>query len=162
MLVLLPLIRSVPLGGSIFSSSNPSEPEARGQFEAAVEATSNGTLKVVSFEKTNGIPAGEGKYKVEYKAVILCVRDCRWTCWLSYADSPHGYQAISLEEEYQTWAKTPAPFRQDKRTFDSIIASYHCSKSGERTTVFGTLPFERTENGWRLIPRERLEDYVGR
>jgi hypothetical protein len=124
MLVLIALILS-GCGGP------PSASEGRKVIEDKIQANSNKLIRLVSFDKTNGIDRSNGStklYQLDYTAVIEFLDKCNWNS-VTFAASPY---------------RAPDP----NLIMDLPLPNWRVGNKG--TYIFkGELMFEMTEKGWR-------------
>jgi hypothetical protein len=109
------------------SSSTPSPTDGRRVVEAQIGQQSNGLIKLVSFEKTNGQETdfmGAKGYIMDYKAEIEFLDTCVW--------GTGGFGG----GDFVAARSSPMMFGVQKM------------QKGQRTTVSGKLGFRKTERGW--------------
>lgn len=135
-------------------SNRPSVSEGRTTLEAEIERDSSGLIRLLSFEKTDGISRevfGVKMYDLYYTAEIEFVEDCLWT---GGADASHQFFARRLAPKITPKIETieAEVARKLRRKFGiTMTSSVHEEgrvKKGERKQVTGQLLFKRTERGW--------------
>lgn len=111
------------------SSSAPSESEGRKAVEAMIAKTSDGCIKLLKFDKTNGLAGGLG-YRMEFTVEIEFLQDC----WFQGGDGmERGYTSFYSEPQ----KKAKEYYRQVNK------------RKGEKLRANSYIAFEKTENGWR-------------
>ncbi len=107
-------------------SSTPSGSEGREILETTIHTNSEGLIKLVDFEKTNGQEGelfGVKIYSMEFKAEIEFASDCYWN------------DAFQVSTQLRPmWAQMQGLQKGTART---------------KQTITGTIHFEKTEEGWR-------------
>ncbi|MFM9904876.1 MAG: hypothetical protein ACKVQJ_09940 [Pyrinomonadaceae bacterium] len=125
-LFLIPLILSA-CGGP------PSASDGRKLIEDKIQAGSGKFLKLISFDKTNGIDRSNGGtklYELDYTAEIEFLDNCNWNS-VTFAAGPY---------------RAPDP----NVIMDLPEPNWNVAKKGTRTKLTGKLMYEMTEKGWRL------------
>lgn len=105
-------------------SSSPSASEGRDILEGVIQSNSNGLIKLVEFEKTNGQESefmGVKAYAMEFQATIEFTADCYWN------------------DAFQTSTGRQPMFSLMTRTGNAQTPQ----------TILGEILFEKTEQGWR-------------
>ena len=108
------------------SGSIPSESDGRSALEQKIQKQSNGLIRLISFQKTNGIEQdifGMKQYRLEYTAEIEILGDCAWVG----NDGIVGWDGRFNTNRGKSRSK------------------------GERHKVSAYLEFEKAENGWRIV-----------
>ena len=127
--------QAIVLGFALFSmsllagcSSKPSESDMKQKIEQQIQQNSNGLIKLIGFQKTNGKDmefAGVKIYEMEWVANLEFTGDCLW--------DKSNFSAI------------PPP-----QGIDWLL---HMGKQkvqkGRRIDLSGKTTFEKTEKGWR-------------
>jgi hypothetical protein len=118
-------------------SGPPSASTGRAALEQKIQRESNGFIKLVSFEKTDGVSQeamGMKIYTLKYTAEIEFTDNCFWG---------DGNGLIG-------WGGN---FSADRSTGMALLdASTHfkAGKKGQKEKVTSSLTFQKTENGWNL------------
>lgn len=115
----------------------PTESDGRKILEAKIQSQSNGLIKLVSFEKTNGVQMehmGMKAYMMDFQAEIEFLDDCMWDgsapsifagSFNAVRDQPSGNDSLS-----------PAYAGKQKAT------------KGQRHKGPGIFIFKKSEQGW--------------
>lgn len=117
----------------------PSPSDGRKQVESQIQAESNGLIRLVSFDKTNGLDRDSGGrklYEMEYTAEIEFLDNCIWN-----SGGERGWNG-----SFVAIPRQPGHEGDWRGPFDPQEPS-----KGERQRVNGKLKFEKTEQGWRLV-----------
>jgi hypothetical protein len=117
-------------------NSKPSESNGRSALEAETQSESEGLIKLVSFQKTNGVERefrGAKVYELEYIAEIEFLEDCIWG-----GDRAFGWGGSFHARRPDYFDRPPYLMRGAR------------GNKGQRERVSGKLIFEETEKGWRL------------
>jgi hypothetical protein len=117
----------------------PSPSDGRKQVETQIQAESNGLIRLVSFDKTNGLDrdlGGRKLYEMEYTAEIEFLDNCIWN-----SGGERGWNG-----SFVAILKQPGHEGSFRGSFDPLEPS-----KGEHQRVNGKLKFEKTEQGWRLV-----------
>jgi hypothetical protein len=107
---------------------------ARLTYEQDVSRASQGMLRVVSFEKTNGISQnmyGQRLYELDFRAVVEFVQP-GWT---------NSGAMFTLESPYHVYNQQPTGWDAWGNDFQ-----YH--EAGARISFTGTMTLLKKENGW--------------
>ena len=115
----------------------PSESEGRKLIEDKIQANSSKFLRLVSFDKTNGIDRSNGStklYELDYTTDIEFLDNCNWNS-VTFAASPY---------------RAPDP----NLIMDLPEPNWNVAKKGTRTKLTGKLMFEMTEKGWQMIKQQ--------
>jgi hypothetical protein len=123
------------------SSSTPSSREGKAEIEQRIKEQSNGMIKLVSFDKTDGQPFeafGIKGYRLLYKAEIEFLDNCAWSAgqfgrWEGNFQAVHPKPTSSLQSLLPEGGLGMTPV-----------------KKGERTSVSGEVVFAKSENGWQV------------
>jgi len=138
-------------------SSRPSVSEGRTKLEADIERDSSGLMRLLSFEKTDGVNreiSGLKVYELYYRAEIEFVEDCLWT---GGSDASHPFLALQLppeieakvtNEQKEVEAKVAEKLRKRFSITATSVDKNIRVKKGDRKQVTGQLLFKRTERGW--------------
>lgn len=121
-------------------ASTPSPGDGPHVIEERIKQQSNGLIKLVSFEKTNGQQgelAGVKFYGMEYKAVIEFLDDCMWGSGGPFRGGV-SFEAIRGHPRGALDSFSPAYFGKQQ------------VQKGQRVTVSGELAFEKAERCWQL------------
>lgn len=121
-------------------SGPPSPSDGRKQLEGQIQAQSNGLIRLVSFDKTNGLELdimGRKLYEMEYTAEIEFLDDCMWSGGglLGWGGS---FLAVRGERPGGTMG------------LGSAYIGMQQVRKGQRQKVNSKFTFEKTEQGWRL------------
>lgn len=122
-------------------SGRPSASAGRAALEQKIQRESNGLIRLVSFQKTDGVEQemmGMKVYQMKYAATIQFNDDCYWgdgnsmVGWQGgfYADRPVGGGATA--------------------SLLNTSTHYKMGRKGQQEQVSATLTFQKTENGWSL------------
>jgi len=126
-IILISILSIVLLG----CSSDPF-PVGKKNFEDKITKASQNKLKLVSFEKVDGIKRemyGQQFYELEYKAVIEFVQ----SGWKDDGWLTGGYAV--LDNQPTGW--------------DAWNHQYKYHEKGSQMTISGKMNFAKTENGWK-------------
>ena len=110
----------------------PSPSEGRKELERQIQAQSNGLIKLVSFDKTNGVNQevqGMSLYEMDFTAEIEFLDDCIW-------DGEQIY--------------TPMNFRAQRGERSVFNIGWKKAGKGQHKKVNGQFMFQSTEQGWRI------------
>lgn len=118
----------------------PSPSDGRKQLEGRIQAQSNGLIRLVSFDKTNGLDrdiGGRKIYEMEYTAEIEFLDNCMWSGggllgWDGSFRAVRGERPGGIEAFNPEYLEMPEV------------------RKGQRKKVNGKFTFEKTEQGWRL------------
>jgi len=119
----------------------PSPSVGRAQVEERIQAQSNGLIRLVSFDKTNGIEQdmnGMKLYEMDWTGEIEFLGDCMWGGGgpfgggISFNAVP-GWPAGGLD------AFNPRYFGKQQ------------ARKGQRQKIGGKFVFQKTEQGWRVV-----------
>ena len=121
---------------NIFFISCSTSPEAiaKKTYNDMVSKDSQGKLKLIDFEKTNGVKGsffGKEIYELEYKATIDFVE----SCWKDEGPTSANFQV--KEKEPKGW--------------DAWNHLYKYFDKGSKMTYNGKIALEKTDNGWRPL-----------
>jgi hypothetical protein len=111
----------------------PSESDGRKLFESSIQSRCNGLIKLVSFEKTDGVQQelfGMKFYEMKFTAGIEILDDCTWNIW----DEGKGVSASRRQ---------PGEGLGLSRNF-----GYNLGSKGQLCKVSGKFTFQKTEKGW--------------
>ncbi len=135
---------------AVLSACGPGTPpvsEAKGWLEERIATESEGRMRLVAFDKTNGQRgklAGIEMYFLEYEAVVGFTEDCKWLTSHAYSGKHETFETVQTVEQSGKkgyWGKwlniTQTPGTEHKK--------------GERASAAGKITFELTENGWRAV-----------
>jgi hypothetical protein len=118
--------------GCSSSFANPSASDAQKVLETKIQNESQGRIKLVSLQKTNGQTRqieGVNVYHLEYQADIEFTANCKWVKSfdgsLSLRTTPPPANALMDSD--------PGPVMQ----------------AGQLQTINSAVDFEKTENGWQ-------------
>ena len=122
-------------------SSRPSTTDGRAALEQKIQRESNGFIRLVSFQKTDGVEQemmGMKVYQMKYTATIEFTDNCYWgdgngmIGWQGgfYADRPIGGGATA--------------------SLLNTSTHYKAGGKGQQEQVSGALTFQKSENGWAL------------
>jgi hypothetical protein len=120
-------------------SGPPSESKGRAALAQKIEGESKGLIRLVSFQKTDGVEQvvmGMKAYRMKYTAEIEFTDDCVWG-----------------DGGMMGWGGQFVAERPAVHATGALSQSTKYFKSGgkeQREQVFGTLTFQKTENGWSL------------
>jgi hypothetical protein len=111
----------------------PSVSEGRKLIEDKIQTGSSKYVKLISFDKTNGIDRNNGNtklYELDYVAEIEFLDNCNW--------NSSTFEATAY--------RAPDP----NLIMDLPEAGWRVAEKGVRTKVNGKLMLEMTEKGWRI------------
>lgn len=113
-------------------SDSPAVSEARMKVEQQISDNSNGVVRLVSFEKTDGqqFDSGSKRYKMSYVAEVEFLADCRW------------YGSDRMMKPFEAYAFPDA-------TRFASLGPVVGGRKGERRKVVSTIEFQKTERGWQ-------------
>jgi hypothetical protein len=119
-------------------SSTPSSSDAQQIVQKQIEKFSQGRIKLVSFQKTNGQEGnlmGVKIYNLEYKCEIEFLDNCKWI-------PPFGTAKLPKSQGF--WDK----FNDDML---SGMDGRRPMKKGQKADITNQIVFEKTEKGWREV-----------
>ena len=119
----------------------PSLSDGRKQLEGQIQAQSNGLIRLVSFDKTNGVEQnmnGMNLYEMDYTAEIEFLGDCMWGSGGALGNG-RSFEAVPGWPGGALDAFNPRYFLKQK------------ARKGERRKIEGKFMFQKTEQGWRLV-----------
>lgn len=131
-------------GVSSAGEAKPSESDGRQVAENLIKANSHGLLKLVKFEKTNGVdqavPGGPRVYSLEFKCAVELLADA---CWgIDGGMQPvFGAAAAPSASKNFNWA--------DYSKGLSCMGFKLRGNKGDVQEAEGQFYFEMTEKGWR-------------
>jgi hypothetical protein len=122
-------------------SGPPSASDGRTALDQKIQRESNGLIRLVSFQKTDGVQQevmGMKVYQMKYTATIEFTDNCYWG---------NGSGLIGWQ----------GGFTADRPSGGGTLASlmdtsshYKAGMKGQQEQVSATLTFQKTENGWSL------------
>jgi hypothetical protein len=115
------------------STSLPSESFGKQILDSEIQRQSQGLLRLVSFEKMNGMeinPAGVKAYMLEFKSVIEFQDNCMWSG--TFRTAGDGILSLTVQRGH----------------VDGIGAK---KRKGDRVNFTDSLGFQKTERGWRWV-----------
>jgi hypothetical protein len=121
--------------GTMFQSR---EDIAREALASRIGRESGGLIRLVAFEKTNGMEhpvMGNALYQIEYTATVEAVEDCLWTLGGRMWDG--------------TFAATRGKPRGGIEAFNPQVFGKNPATKGLQQRVKGELVLQKTEKGWR-------------
>lgn len=139
LLLLVSAIAAAMLSGC--GQQSPSASDVRGQLESEIGKSSSGLIRLVAFEKTNGITRdvmGVKVYEMEFTAEIEFLDDCMW------GDGGPIWGG--------SFAATRGIPGKDSEYFALMMGKRKATK-GQRQRFSGTSALEKSEKGWRVISR---------
>lgn len=120
-------------------SGTPSEAEARRTLEDKIQKQSAGLIRLVSFQKTDGMTqefAGMKGYHMEYTAEIEFLDDCMWSAgafmWEGNFFAKRGHSTSGMAG------------------FMDLSQGFKPARKGDRHRFSGSFDYVKTERGWRL------------
>jgi hypothetical protein len=119
----------------------PSLSDGRKQLEGQIQAQSNGLIRLVSFDKTNGVEQnmnGMNLYEMDYTAEIEFLGDCMWGSGGAFGGG-RIFEAFPGSPGGGLDAFNPRYFLKQK------------ARKGERRKIEGKFMFQKTEQEWRLV-----------
>lgn len=144
-------VRGLLLGAGLLlagCSSAPSEHVAKKALEDAVATSSKGTMKLVSFEKTNGIAKteeGVSYYDMEYHAVLEFQKPCTWpltSIFKGRLETGLSKRELDSLKKKNYWAY------YDQAMYGAVGGKER--KPGDRGEIKGAIELEKAEHGWRV------------
>jgi general secretion pathway protein G len=117
-------------------SSSPSARDGERAIQDHIKNESEGRIKLVGFEKTNGQLGeifGVKVYGMDFAADIEFLEDCKW-----------------VEASFQTSKLTPLPQNSLSQLFDTLQNPGKPVSKGQRTQLSGVVHFVKKENGWTV------------
>ena len=133
---LLTLLSAALLAGC--SQMPPSEYNGRTLVERNIQQLSNGLIRLVSFQKTDGVLGevlGVKTYTLSYKATIAFNDNCMWGDTAMGRFGGHFYAA------------KPNPYN----VYLDAGGFFAKGAAGQTTEVSGALNFQKTERGWKCL-----------
>ncbi|MBS1873903.1 MAG: hypothetical protein JSU00_11875 [Acidobacteria bacterium] len=131
--LLVTIVQSACVGG------RPSPSAGSAQLEQQIHNQSNGLIKLVSFDKTNGVDQemnGVKVYEMDWTAEIEFLGNCMWGAGPFGGDSftaVPGWPGGGLD------AFNPRFFGKQR------------ARKGQRQKIEGKFMFQKAEQGWRLV-----------
>lgn len=122
-------------------SDTPSESDARQKLESKIQQQSNGLIKLVSFQKTDGQMQemmGMKAYEMSYAGEVEFLEDCLW----SGGNNLSGWDGSFYAQRGQA---APQGGLQD---FFNLSQGRKPAKKGDHFRFTGHIDFEKTERGW--------------
>lgn len=116
-------------------SSDPGASEGKRILENQINSQSNGYIKLLNFEKTNGIKlnaSGRDVYELEYSALLEFQKE-GWK-----TSQPFG----GFFSDFIVHATKP-------EGWDAVLSKSKHYNKGHKVNLTGKMTFEKTENGWR-------------
>lgn len=116
----------------------PSASDGQKLLETEIQRRSNGLIKLVSFNKTNGIEGqvnGIRFYMMDYTAVVEFTENCM------VSNSAQG-----THNRFKTVRGQPT---SELESFNPRFAGMRKAAKGEHMNVSGKFEFTKTEKGWR-------------
>jgi len=118
----------------------PSASEGRKQLESRIQSESNGLIRLVSFDKTNGVQQdfnGMKLYEMDYSAEMEFLDNCMWG----------GGGLLGWDGSFQAVRGQPGTGLD---AFNPIYYGKQKANKGQHQKVSGKFMFQKTEQGWRL------------
>jgi hypothetical protein len=122
-------------------SGPPSASAGRAALEQKIQRQSNGLIRLVSFQKTDGVEQelmGMKLYQMKYTATIEFTDNCYW----GDGNGLIGWQGGFTADRPSGGGATAS--------FLDTSMHYKAGSKGQQEQVSGTLTFQKTENGWSL------------
>ncbi|MEY2571929.1 MAG: hypothetical protein QOJ87_142 [Verrucomicrobiota bacterium] len=122
-------------------SDTPSPSDARQKLANQIQQQSNGLIKLVSFEKTDGVMQemmGIKAYQMSYTAEVEFLDDCIWTA---------GNNLVGWDGSFRA-QRNQALSSGALNDFFNASQGLKPAKKGEHFTFTGQMAFEKTERGW--------------
>jgi len=122
-------------------SSVPSSDDAKGIIQERINKESEGRIKLVSFQKTNGQEAelfGVKVYQLNYQGEIEFLEDCKWEKGM----------AVNLGEVHYRTVKAKPGAKDFWQNWDDQMHGRQIMKKGHKEKISGYVVFEKTEKGW--------------
>lgn len=129
------------------SASQPSVGDAEQAVLARIKSESQGRIKLVSFQKTNGQSQkqmGVEMYCLEYAAVIEFTEDCKWVKHVE-----------DLHRGFKTVRALPPKADVFEKLMDDSLNPGVLVKKGQIEKLSASITFEKTEKGWRVMQEGR-------
>jgi hypothetical protein len=120
-------------------STTPSATTAKEIINGRIERQSNGRIKLISLQKTNGQMGelfGVKIYQLSYRGEIEFLEEC---FWVKGMDSAAGIGPANFRT---------TTVREGLRDPLGALNNRVMMKKGERSEISGVLSFEKTEKGW--------------
>jgi len=129
---------------SFSRSSLPSTDDIQRIVKEEIDKDSQGRIKLVSFQKTNaqkGELLGVKLYNFAYQIEIEFTEDCKWVMG-------HGAMLGGSPQ-----FKTSKPKSKDfwEEWTDNLNSPGKLVKKGQKERLSGSITFEKTEKGWRIV-----------
>ena len=124
-------------------SSVPSSDDAKGIIQERINKESEGRIKLVSFQKTNGQEGellGVKIYQLSYQGEIEFLEDCKWEKGM----------AVNLGEVHYRTVKVKPGAKDFWQNWDDQMHGRQIVKKGHKEKISGNVVFEKTEKGWVL------------
>jgi hypothetical protein len=122
-------------------SDTPSASDARAKLESQIQQQSNGIIKLVSFQKTDGAMQemmGMKIYQMSYSAEVEFLDNCIW----SAGNDLMGWDGSFRAQRNQA---LPSGALND---FFNASQGVKPAKKGDHFRFTGHMEFEKTERGW--------------
>lgn len=123
-------------------SRTPSTSDARQKLENQIQQQSNGLIKLVSFEKTDGAMhemMGMKAYEMSYAAEVEFLEDCLWS---------GGNNLMGWNGSFYAQRGKPKPPQEVFGRFFDLNQGLKPANKGERFRFTGHMNFQKTERGW--------------
>ena len=115
--------------------------QAKSYMENIIRSQSEGAIILTDFQKMNGIIEngfGPQRYNFEYELTIEAQKDF----WKTSEDA-------ALFKDW-FWSNFKVVYQGSKGGWDDWEHAYKFFPQGSRVAIKGNLPFEKTDNGWRV------------
>jgi hypothetical protein len=123
-------------------SDTPSSAAARSKLENQIQQQSGGLIKLISFQKTDGVMheiMGMKAYEMSYAGEVEFLDDCLWS----------GGNNLSGWDGSFSAQRGPAAPSGGLRDFFNLSQGRKAAKKGEHFRFTGHMDFQKTERGWR-------------
>ncbi|MCU7933929.1 MAG: hypothetical protein KZQ99_03495 [Candidatus Thiodiazotropha sp. (ex Dulcina madagascariensis)] len=127
------------------SASLPAGGDAEEYMEERMESESKGRIVLIDFNKLNGIEKkhnGMDYYVLEFKMVMEFQEDCRWVT--GHLGKFKGFETKKVKDIQGGLAGWQNAFANPGTDV----------KKGLRARLYGSIVYEKTENGWRVAQVE--------
>ena len=137
------LLLSVCMAGALSGcSSSPSVGDGERAVQDRIKQESEGRIKLVKFEKTNGLQAEVGgvkTYAMEFTAEIEFTEDCKWVTGM-----------FGMQLGFRTSKPLPKGANALEQFRDASMNTGDLFAKGQKAQVSGVVRFVKKERGWAL------------
>jgi hypothetical protein len=136
----------VCLGAALSGCSGPpSASEGRQAIEDRIKGQSEGRIRLVQFQKTNGQSAeamGVKVYTLEYETEVEFLEACKWNI-ITFAGA-----IMDNEVSFRTTKSPDKPLSELAQLSESATNPGTAVSKGQRFKLVGAIRFEKKEKGW--------------